>query len=148
MWLVLLDAELAFSAWTFAGVAPFPAAREGIFALPSKVAMLEDSIASVKYRGTGVVVTALMNVFDRLASDGIDVVITPIHDDNIASRKAAEKLGFAPIANTRHTRRFGFKRITAERTGAGQRDDTLVGAAEELCRRIGASGDATTRRSS
>jgi L-amino acid N-acyltransferase YncA len=98
LWLVQQGVQPAFACWIFRKRAPVLAARGGWLTLPTATASLEDSITAPLYRGRGLAAAAWSAIADDLAQSGMTTLITKVAEDNTASRRAVEKVGFAPAA--------------------------------------------------
>ncbi len=98
LWLVQAEGQPAFACWIFLKRAPVLAARGGWLPLPAATACLEDSVTASLYRGRGLAAAAWSAIADDLAQRGIKTLITKVAEDNTASRRAVEKVGFVPTA--------------------------------------------------
>jgi L-amino acid N-acyltransferase YncA len=98
LWLVQEGVQPAFSCWIFRKRAPVLAARGGWLTLPAATGCLEDSVTAPLYRGRGLAAGAWSAIADDLAQDGVTTLITKVAEDNTASRRAVEKIGFVPTA--------------------------------------------------
>jgi RimJ/RimL family protein N-acetyltransferase len=98
LWLVQAGAQPAFACWIFRERAPVLAARGGWLTLPKGTACLEDSVTAPQSRGRGLAGAAWSAVADDLAHGGLTTLITKVAEDNTASRRAVEKVGFVPAA--------------------------------------------------
>lgn len=95
-WEVRAGDDVAFGCWIHPRRTPLRALRDGFLELPPHVACLEDSWTAPDFRGRGIAPAAWAAVADRL--EGVDTIVTKIRDDNIASRKGVEKVGFTEVA--------------------------------------------------
>jgi RimJ/RimL family protein N-acetyltransferase len=98
LWLVVGDGRTVFSCWNFVGAGPLAGALGNSVALPPGVVMLEDSISSPDFRGRGVAPGAWSGIADALAAAGLSAMITKVNVDNVAVRRALEKVGFCQVA--------------------------------------------------
>lgn len=105
LWLVLDGEAPAFSCWTFVGRTPLRAARGGWLALPDDTTCLEESMTAAAFRGRGVAPAAWTGILDRLEAEGrFRRIVTAVEEENTASRKAVEKVGFVELGRMRATR--------------------------------------------
>lgn len=114
LWLVLDGDRPAFSCWTFRGRTPIRAAQGGWLPLPDGVVALEESMTAAAYRGRGVAPAAWSAIADDLAEQA-GRMVTTIEEENAASRKAVEKIGFREIGRAVTTKRG--PRLTVEVSG-------------------------------
>lgn len=114
LWLVLDGDRPAFSCWTFRGRTPIRAAQGGWLPLPDGVVALEESMTAASYRGRGIAPAAWSAIADAL-SDQSGRMVTTIEEENAASRKAVEKIGFREVGRATTTRRG--PRLTVEVSG-------------------------------
>jgi GNAT superfamily N-acetyltransferase len=114
LWLVLDGDQLLFSCWIFRWRAPVHAAAGGEIGLADAMVCLEDSVTTPAARGRGVAPAAGSAIADVLADEGQRRMITKVTVDNLPSRKAAEKIGFEPVA-IMHFKRIGPLRRTSVR---------------------------------
>ena len=84
------------------------AARGGWYELPDGVACLENSLASPKHRGHGIAPAAWAGIAASLRDDGFEVLITRAEVENVAVRRALEKIGFR-AAGVMHRSRRGVR---------------------------------------
>lgn len=98
LWLVLDGEQLLFACWIFHGETPVVAAHGREMRLGDDTVCLEDSVTAAAARGRGVAPGAWTSIADGLARDGVRQLITKVEGQNIASRKAVEKVGFQPVA--------------------------------------------------
>jgi GNAT superfamily N-acetyltransferase len=104
LWLCLDGDEPLFACYTFRQSTPVMAASGGRLALPDGAACVEDSIATPAARGRGIGPATWTLVFDKLQEDGFKAIVTKIETSNKPSNRAAEKVGFRPIAVMKHER--------------------------------------------
>jgi GNAT superfamily N-acetyltransferase len=112
LWLVLDGDQLLFSCWIFRSRAPVAAATGGEIELADAMVCLEDSVTTPAARGRGIGPAAAAAVADRLADEGQRRMVTKVTVDNLASRKAAVKMGFEPVAVMHFKRRGPLRRTT------------------------------------
>lgn len=105
LWLICEHAEVAGAFWTFHNRTPVRAARGGWLELPADCVCLEDSMIAARYRGLGLAPAGWSCVADTLTQAGVGVILTKIAEDNLASQRAVEKIGFRAIA------RMSFERV-------------------------------------
>ena len=86
----------AFGCWIHPRRTPLRALPGGYLEMPSRVACLEDSWTAPQFRGQGIAPAAWTEVAGRVQD--VDTIVTKIRDDNIASRKGVEKVGFREVA--------------------------------------------------
>ncbi len=98
LWLVLDGEQPLFACWIFSGETPAIAAPGGEMSLGDGTVCLEDSVTAAAARGRGVAPGAWTSIADGLARDGVRQLITKVAMQNIASRRAVEKVGFRPVA--------------------------------------------------
>ncbi|MDQ4049034.1 MAG: GNAT family N-acetyltransferase [Actinomycetota bacterium] len=98
LWLVVENGRTAFSCWNFVGHAPLSGARGNRMVLPPEVVVLEDSISSPHYRGRGVAAAAWSSIADAQAASGQATMVTKVHAENAAVRRALGKVGFCEVA--------------------------------------------------
>lgn len=131
LWLVVADGLPAFSCWTFGGRTPIRAVTGGWLALPDDTTCLEESLTAAAFRGRGIAPAAWTAVFDRLEEEGPKFrrVVTAIEEENAASRRAVEKIGFAELGRMGARRRVGRTtvRIDARDTDAAFLHDGVGG---------------------
>ena len=112
VWLALDDDGPLFSCFTFRNETPVAAAAKGRLPLPPGTACLEDSVTSPAARGRGIAPACWTLIGDELAAAGFTALVTKIETSNTASRRAVEKVGFAPVAVMQFVR-VGARRRTA-----------------------------------
>lgn len=98
LWIVRDGKAAACSFWIFRDHAPVLAADHGWMALPEDTVCLEDSVTAPDYRGRGLAPAGWARVAQRLTEQGVSRIITKIEEQNIASRRAVEKIGFRETA--------------------------------------------------
>jgi hypothetical protein len=98
LWLVLDGEQPLFACWIFRGETPVIAAPGGEMSLANGTVCLEDSVTAAAARGRGVAPGAWTSIAEGLARDGVRQLITKVEMQNIASRRAVEKVGFRPVA--------------------------------------------------
>ncbi len=118
-WLVVCAGDPAFGCWTFRGRTPVRAMPDDWLPLAPDVAGLEDSVTAPSFRGRGVAPRAWSQVANVLAAEGCRALVTKILDTNSASRRAVEKVGFRPVAESRLRRRGPHVALRATSTGGG-----------------------------
>jgi GNAT superfamily N-acetyltransferase len=122
-WLVVDGDEPLFACYSFRHSAPVLAASHGKLTLPPGAACIEDSVAAPAARGRGIGPGAWTLIGDELSRDGFTALVTKIETANTPSRRAAEKVGFRPVA-VMHHQRTGVRRRTAVRPlGSGLGDE-------------------------
>lgn len=104
LWVVLDAGRAAFSCWIFPKAAPALAAPGGWLELPPGTVCLENSATSLHHRGRGIAPAAWSGIADALAAEGVVSMVTKVTVENIPSRKAVAKAGFAEIAIMRMAR--------------------------------------------
>jgi RimJ/RimL family protein N-acetyltransferase len=104
LWLVFDGDQPLFACYTFRQTTPVMAASGGALGLPDGAACIEDSIASPAARGRGVGPATWTLVGDALQAEGFKALVTKIETSNASSNRAAEKVGFRPIAMMEHER--------------------------------------------
>jgi RimJ/RimL family protein N-acetyltransferase len=119
LWLVLEGGVPAFACWTFFERLPVFAANAGALELPPHTAGLEDSVTSADYRGRGLAPAAWSLISDILAAEGYTRMITKVGEENLPSRKAVEKAGFADVAAMRLVRVGSRRKVSVEASGNG-----------------------------
>ncbi len=97
----------AFSCWIFFGKAPVFGAAGGGIELPRDTVMLEDSLASPRFRGRSIGPGAWTCIADILQDRGCSAIVTKVDVENTSSCRAAEKAGFYEIARMKVRQRFG-----------------------------------------
>jgi GNAT superfamily N-acetyltransferase len=97
-WLVLADGQPVFACWSFTERTPYGQARRGWLQLPEHVASLKDVVTAEGARGRGIGPAAMSTIADALAGEGVVSIIARVEDDNLASRRLHEKLGYRPLA--------------------------------------------------
>jgi RimJ/RimL family protein N-acetyltransferase len=102
LWLVLDGEQLLFACWIFRGETPVAAAPGGSLSLPGDTVCLEDSIVLPAARGRGVAPGAWTALADTIGAEGFARMITKVATDNVPSRKAVMKSGFAELAIMRY----------------------------------------------
>lgn len=110
-WGVTQDGVPAFRCWTFPDRVPTYAARRHLLEVPSDAICLEDSFTYPAFRGQGLAGTAWSTIGRKLRSTGYRVMITKIEVDNVASRRAVEKIGFHLVAQMHYRRRGPITRV-------------------------------------
>lgn len=116
LWLVLEGARPAFSCWTFRERTPIRAARGGWLALPGDTACLEESMTAPAFRGRSVAPAAWTLIADRLAGEPeLRRLVTTVEEENAASRRAVEKVGFVEVGRARAVGRG--RRVAVDVTG-------------------------------
>jgi hypothetical protein len=128
IWLVLDGEEPVFVSFTFRQSTPVIAASNGTLTLPPGAACLEEAYTTPAARGRGIAPAAWTLIGAELAEAGFRALVTKIETSNAASRRAAEKAGFRPVAVMQH-----------QRTGALRRTDVLAlggGLGDELAARL------------
>lgn len=128
IWLVLDGDEPVFVSFTFRQSTPVIAASNGTLTLPPGAACLEEAYTAPAARGRGIAPAAWTLIGAELAEAGFGTLVTKIETSNAASRRAAEKTGFRPVAVMQH-----------QRTGARRRTDVLAlggGLGDELAARL------------
>ena len=98
LWLVLDGEQPLFACWIFRDETPVIAAPGGEMTLGDDTLCLEDSVTAAAARGRGVAPGAWTSIADGLAREGVRELITKVEVQNIASRRAVEKVGFRPVA--------------------------------------------------
>lgn len=93
-WLVLADGQPMFACWSFTERSPVGQARRGWLQLPAHVVYLKDVVTAEAARGRGVAAAAMSTIAEALADEGALWVIARVEDDNLASRRLHEKLGY------------------------------------------------------
>lgn len=82
--------------------------------------LLENSYTFKKYRGNGIMPSAIARLADLARRDGFKRMITYVRQDNIASLKGCEKVGFHHFDKMRELRLLFFaKRNREQRETAG-----------------------------
>lgn len=113
LWLVLEGDLAAFSCWTFRGRTPIRAAQGGWLELPGDTACLEESMTAPAFRGRSVAPGAWTAIADRLEQEpDLRRLVTTVEEENTASRKAVEKIGFVEIGRAyteQRRRRIGVR---------------------------------------
>jgi GNAT superfamily N-acetyltransferase len=125
VWLVVDGDEPVFLCFTFRQTAPVIAAADGMLVLPPGAACLEDAVTAPAVRGRGIASAAWAQVGERLGRAGFTTLVVKIETGNGASKRAAEKAGFLPVAVMRH-QRTGARRHTAVRALGGGLGDELA----------------------
>lgn len=125
IWLVLEGEQPLFLCYTFRAAAPVIAAADGTLELPVGSACLEDAVTLPEARGRGIASAAWSAIADELGRAGLSTLVAKVETDNGASRRVAEKAGFAPVAVMEH-QRTGVLRHTAVRPLGGQLGDELA----------------------
>jgi RimJ/RimL family protein N-acetyltransferase len=97
-WLGLADGQAVFACWSFTRRSPIGQARHGWLQLPEHVARLQDVVTAEGARGRGIAPAAISAIADALAGKGVVSLIARVEDENLASRRAYEKLGYRQIA--------------------------------------------------
>jgi RimJ/RimL family protein N-acetyltransferase len=105
LWFVLDGDVAAFSCWTFVGRTPVVAARGGWLELPADTAALEETMTSPAYRGRSIAPAAWTAIAETLRQRGLRRLVTAVDEENLPSRTAVGKIGFAEIGRMRSTRR-------------------------------------------
>jgi len=105
LWFVLKEGEPAFVCFCFLRGFHLEAARDGWYELPDGVACLENSLASPKHRGQGIAPAAWAGIAASLRDDGFEVLITRAEVENVAVRRALEKIGFRAAGIMHRSRR-------------------------------------------
>lgn len=114
LWFVLDGERPVFSCWTFRRRTPIRAAPGGWLALPDDTACLEESLTVAGYRGRGVAPAAWSEVVERLRGEPLRRLVATIEQDNTASRRVVEKIGFHEIGTVHTRRRAGRLSVSAE----------------------------------
>jgi RimJ/RimL family protein N-acetyltransferase len=96
-WLVLSDGQPVFACWSFTERSPIGQAKDGWLRLPEHVGMLKDVATAEAARGRGIGPAAISTIAGWLADSGVLWLIARVEQDNLASRRAHEKLGYRPI---------------------------------------------------
>jgi RimJ/RimL family protein N-acetyltransferase len=103
LWIVFDGDVPAFSCWTFRDRTPIRAARGGWLDLPADTACLEESMTSPSFRGKAVAPAAWTSIADALGEEAaLRRLVTTVEEENTASRRAVEKIGFYEIGRA-HT---------------------------------------------
>jgi hypothetical protein len=123
IWLVLDGDEPVFVSFTFRQCTPVIAASGGKLALPTGAAALEEAYTTPSARGRGIAPAAWTLIGDELARAGLQVLVTKIETENTASRRAAEKAGFRPVAVMQHQRTGARRRTAVLALGGGLGDE-------------------------
>lgn len=129
LWMVFDGDQPLFACYTFRQTAPVMAASDGELDLPDGAGCLEDSLASPAARGRGIAPATWTLVGDTLREEGFKALVTKIETSNKSSNRAAEKVGFRPIAVMEH------ERVVLRRHTAVKPVGTGLG--EELAARLG-----------
>lgn len=135
LWVVTDGERLAFSCWNFLGAGPLVGPRAGEHPLPDGVVMLEDSIASPHVRGRGVAPSAWTAVADHHAAAGRRTIVTKVALDNVAVRRALEKVGFAAVAHVRRSGPVWRLRVEVRSADGGRPDHWLTSLGRGASRR-------------
>lgn len=126
LWLVLEGEEAAFSCWTFRRRTPIRAAQGGWLELPDDTACLEESMTAPAFRGRSVAPGAWTLIADALADEAeLRRLVTTVEEENAASRRAVEKVGFVEIGRARTVKRGG--RLTVQVSGDLDGEAAFVG---------------------
>lgn len=126
LWIVRKDETPVFSCWTFHSRSPVFAARGGWLELPEGTVCLEDSMTAPVYRGLAVGPVAWSQIGGILAGEGVGAMVTKIDRDNVASRRAVQKIGFKEIASMTHVRIGPWSSVEVESVGEGSDASFLV----------------------
>jgi hypothetical protein len=126
LWIVRKDETPVFSCWTFHSRSPVFAARGGWLELPDGTVCLEDSMTAQAYRGLAVGPVAWSQIGSVLAGEGVEAMVTKIDRDNVASRRAVQKIGFKEIASMTHVRIGPWSAVEVEPLGEGSDASFLV----------------------
>lgn len=117
LWLVLEGETPAFSCWTFVGRTPIRAVAGGWLPLPAGTVCLEESMTAEAFRGRGIAPAAWSAIAERLEAEPFSRLVTAVEEENVASRKAVEKIGFRQIG-LMHSSRHGLRtNVTTEASG-------------------------------
>jgi L-amino acid N-acyltransferase YncA len=86
-----------FACWSFMESSPVGQAKRGWLQLPEHVVYLKDVATAEAARGRGVAPAAMSAIADSLAAEGVTSIIARVEDQNRASRRLHEKLGYREI---------------------------------------------------
>jgi RimJ/RimL family protein N-acetyltransferase len=118
LWLVLDGDRPVFSCWIFSGRTPIRAAQGGWLDLPDDTLCLEESLTDADYRGRGIAPATWSTIAGELEGKAVRRIVTTIEEENVASRRAVEKVGFHEIGMAR-TRRRALRTSVTVVPGAG-----------------------------
>lgn len=129
LWIVVAGEAAAFSCWTFSGRTPVRASTGGWLALPADTACLEESMTAAAFRGRGVAPAAWAEIVARLKGEpaALRRLVTTVEEENVASRKAVEKVGFREIGRV-HTSRIALRSRVSIEVGATGTDTEFLQA--------------------
>jgi GNAT superfamily N-acetyltransferase len=122
LWLAREGGEVLFACWIFTKSAPMFAAPGREMTLWPGTVLLEDSFVSPLARGRGIAPASWSLIADRLGSQGVESVLTKVETDNMPSRHAVEKAGFAEIGVMDLLKIASYRRTTLRPHG----DDAAV----------------------
>ncbi len=122
LWMAFSGDTPAFACWVFRTQAPTPAARGGLMRLPEGVVCLEDSVTGRDFRGRGLAPAVWSILADEEQRRGTRTIVTRIGEENVPSRRAILKAGFAEVAFVVHTRRLASEHVSARSLGGATGD--------------------------
>ncbi|MDN5864203.1 MAG: GNAT family N-acetyltransferase [Gammaproteobacteria bacterium] len=117
LWIARKGETAVASVWVFRDRTPEIAAPGGWLSLPPGHACLEDAVTAPQYRGRGIAAGLWDRVIATLSSQGVATVLFRVDEHNRSAIRAAEKVGFRPLATMERKR--GWLRSRVEFSGRG-----------------------------